>query len=74
MLEIWHDAGIMKWEYTARHHQPDFTKEKHPVVAEVVEEANKLGDDGWELVSVTTDTDKDGRTRGYLYYFKRPKS
>jgi hypothetical protein len=62
----------MRWEYTTRYHQPDL-KQNVPILEDMVTEANELGQDGWELVSVTADADRDGRTRGYLYYFKRPK-
>jgi hypothetical protein len=49
-------------------------KQNVPILEDMVTEANEMGNDGWELVSVTADADRDGRTRGYLYYFKRPKS
>lgn len=64
----------MKWEYTTRYHQPDLSRQSVPIVEDMITEANELGNDGWELVSVTADTGRDGQTRGYLYYFKRPKS
>ncbi len=49
--------GQQKWEYK-------FTTQGE-------QEANALGDEGWELVAVTPNS--DAAPSGYHYYFKRPK-
>jgi hypothetical protein len=33
---------------------------------------NEVGNEGWELVSVT-DTTRNGTTEGYVFFFKRPR-
>jgi len=51
--------------------------EVHVIVAgtaaAVAKEANTLGDQGWELVSVVVDA-PEGSPFRYVAYFKRPKS
>ena len=50
---------MQKWEYFQKKHVN-------------VEEMNRLGEDGWELVSVASDVATYSSTT-FLYTFKRPK-
>ena len=62
------DPHAPRWEHLALTHQgPDVQKER-----ELSQQINRLGDEGWQLVSVSTTT-KDGTTVSTVFYFKRPK-
>jgi Domain of unknown function (DUF4177) len=54
----------MEWEYLAK------TVEIYPTI-ELRQQLNKYGCDGWELVSVTTGPDQNGRVWP-VAIFKRP--
>ena len=63
----------MKWEYLFRHAK----YESFDVFKDVDKHINELGQEGWELVSVTPDIQRQffGSliTKGFVFYFKRPK-
>ena len=55
------------WQHLALAHP----SEKQWNDRELAQQINKLGREGWELVSVLNFA-KDGTTRNTIYYFKKP--
>jgi len=70
--------GLVKWEYRVipkktQIHSAHFEVEKKPVIEDVQNDLNELGDEGWELVSVQNINLPDGRMFT-VAYLKKQKS
>jgi len=68
---------LVKWEYKViplktRVHLDSFTEERKPIIENVQDELNVLGEDGWDLVSVQNIRLEDGRLFT-VAYLKRQK-
>ena len=57
----------VQWEHAAMTHNDSVVGG-----AALSRQINQMGDDGWELVNVSTVV-KDGTTAKTIFYFKRPK-
>lgn len=64
LLTGWTYQSRLRWEYRVVFLTNDAT---------VTRELDKLGADGWELVSFDMASKPDRYGQGGLYYFKRPK-
>ena len=69
--------GLVKWEYMVipiktKVHSDFFQPDKKPVIDDVQNDLNALGEDGWELVSIQDIHTADDR-RFTVAYLKRPK-
>jgi len=64
-----------KWEYTwlRVHPDPGQTMEVGGETVRIDGFIDRMGKQGWELVSVAPETMAGGVTRWFLYWFKRPK-
>ncbi len=60
-------AAEPQWQHLALAHDA----EKAWNDRELAQQINKLGRDGWEMVSVLN-FNKDGTTNNTIYYFKKP--
>ncbi len=58
-----------KWEYQVI----NVRSENYRLDPNSAQEMNRLGDDGWELVSITSVNFKSGATDNIALVFKRPK-
>ncbi len=70
-------SELIKWEYRVipiktRVHTDSFQAEKKPVIEDVQNDLNSLGDEGWELVSIQDITLPDDRMFT-VAYLKRQK-
>lgn len=70
---------LVKWEYkvtpiTTKVHSDFFHSDKRPIIDDVQNDLNALGEEGWELVSIQDIHLNDGRmfTVAYLKRQKRP--
>lgn len=61
---------MIKWEY----HIINIRSENYRLDPNAVRELNTLGEDGWELVSITSVNFKSGATDNIAMVFKRPKA
>lgn len=59
---------MIKWEY----HIINIRSENYRLDPNAVRELNTLGEDGWELVSITSVNFKSGATDNIAMVFKRP--
>ncbi len=61
---------MAQWEYKII----NIRSENYRLDPAAAHELNRLGDDGWELVSITSVNFKTGATDNIAMVFKRPKS
>jgi len=61
---------MTKWEY----HIINIRSEKYRLDPNAARELNGLGDEGWELISITSVYFKSGATDNIAMVFKRPKT
>ena len=61
---------MTKWEY----HIINIRSENYRLDPNAVRELNTLGDEGWELISITSVNFKSGATDNIAMVFKRPKA
>lgn len=62
------DSGRWRPRYENDQELPDWYK--GPTVSQY---ANQRGEQGWELISLTASTDRNGYIGDYQYVFKHPK-
>ena len=61
-----HEPEVATWQHLALpHNSPILTKS-------LSQQINRLGNEGWELVSVSP-IDSNGSTTRLIFYFKRPQ-
>ena len=60
-------AAVKQWQHLALEHDTAEKGNERELGAQI----NKLGREGWELVTVLNFS-KDGSTNNTMYYFKRP--
>ena len=61
---------MTKWEY----HIINIRSENYRLDPKAVKELNPLGEDGWELISISSVNFKSGATDNIAMVFKRPKA
>ena len=61
-------SQVTMWEHAALTHPSADVAGDAELSSKIIE----MGDNGWELVSVSTVVD-DGTTKSTIFYFKRPK-
>jgi selenocysteine lyase/cysteine desulfurase len=64
------EAEMTQWEYKII----NIRSENYRLDPAAAKELNHLGDDGWELVSITSVNFKTGATDNIAMVFKRPRS
>jgi hypothetical protein len=63
------EGAMAKWEYRII----NIRSENYRLDPNAVVEMNRLGDEGWELVSLTSVNFKTGATDNIAMVFKRPR-
>jgi hypothetical protein len=63
-------GGVTQWEYKII----NIRSENYRLDPAAAHELNRLGDDGWELVSITSVNFKTGATDNIAMVFKRPRT
>lgn len=61
---------MTQWEYKII----NIRSENYRLDPEAAHELNRLGDEGWELISITSVNFKSGATDNIAMVFKRPRS
>lgn len=61
---------MTQWEYKII----NVRSENYRLDPNAVSELNRLGDDGWELISITSVNFKSGATDNIALVFKRPRA
>ncbi len=61
---------MTKWEY----HIINIRSENYRLDPKAVRELNELGEEGWELISISSVNFKSGATDNIAMVFKRPKT
>jgi hypothetical protein len=64
------ERGMTKWEYKII----NIRSENYRLDPNAAVEMTRLGDEGWELVSITSVNFKTGATDNIAMVFKRPQS
>jgi selenocysteine lyase/cysteine desulfurase len=68
-MDLWKECVAMsKWEYKII----NIRSENYRLDPNAVTQLNQLGEDGWELVSITSVNFKTGATDNIAMVFKRP--